>query len=61
VRFLLDTDVVFEWVKPVPDIGVATWLDETDEDQVFLSVMTLDEIRHGIERLSPGARGSTLG
>lgn len=60
MSFLLDTNVVSEWVKPSPDRGVATWLTETDEEQVFLSVMTLGEIRHGIERLPPGARRSRL-
>lgn len=60
MRFLLDTNVVSEWVKPSPDIGVATWLAETDEEAVFLSVMKLGEIRHGIERLPPGARRSRL-
>lgn len=56
MRFLLDTNVVSEWVKSSPDIGVAAWLSETDEEQIFLSVVTLAQIRHGIERLPPGAR-----
>ena len=60
MRFLLDTNVVSEWVKLSPDIGVATWLAEIDEEAVFLSVMTLGEIRHGIERLQAGARRSRL-
>lgn len=60
MTFLLDTNVVSEWVKPSPDIGVATWLAAADEETVFLSVMTLGEIRYGIERLPPGARRSRL-
>lgn len=58
--FLLDTNVVSEWVKPRPDPGVVTWLAEIDEDRAFISVVTLAELRHGIERLAPGARRSRL-
>ncbi len=57
---LLDTNVVSEWVKPRPDSGVMTWLAEADEDRVFISVVTLAELRHGIERLPQGARRDRL-
>jgi len=60
VSFLLDTNVVSEWVKPRPDRGVIGWLAETDEDHVFISVVTLAELRHGIERLTGSARRRRL-
>jgi hypothetical protein len=60
VSFLLDTNVVSEWVKPQPNAGVIAWLAEVDEDRVFLSVVTLAEIRHGIERLPASARRKRL-
>jgi hypothetical protein len=60
VNFLLDTNVVSEWTKPRPDAGVVTWLARADEDRVFISVITLAELRHGIERLPPGARYDRL-
>jgi predicted nucleic acid-binding protein len=56
VSFLLDTNVVSEWVRARPDAGVAQWLKEVDEDRVFLSVVTFAELRHGIARLPDGAR-----
>ena len=56
MNYLLDTNVVSEWVKPRPDSGLANWLAEADEDRLFLSVVTLADLRRGIERLSPGAR-----
>lgn len=56
MNFLLDTNVVSEWMKPRPDMGVIKWLAEADEDRVFLSVVTLAELRHGIERMPEGAR-----
>jgi toxin FitB len=60
VSFLLDTNVVSEWVKARPDSGVITWLAEADEDRVFLSVVTLAELRYGIERMPAGARQKRL-
>ena len=60
MTFLLDTNVVSEWVKPRPDEGVLAWLAEVDEDRVFLSVMTLAELHFGIERLAAGKRRARL-
>ena len=60
MSFLVDTNVVSEWVKPRPNPGVVAWLAETNEDQVFLSVVTLAELRHGIERIATGRRQRQL-
>lgn len=60
MSFLLDTNVVSEWTRPRPNAGVISWLSECDEDSVFLSVVTIAELRHGIERLSAGRRRNRL-
>jgi predicted nucleic acid-binding protein len=60
VSFLLDTNVLSEWVKPQPNPHVVAWLDEVDEDRVFLSVASLAEIRRGIELMPPGKRRDRL-
>lgn len=60
MNFLLDTNVVSEWMKPRPNPGVVTWLAEADEDRVFISVVTLAELRYGIERLATGKRRARL-
>ena len=60
MKFLLDTNVVSEWVKPRPDDGVVAWMNEVDEDRVFLSVISLAELRHGVERMPTGARRRQL-
>ena len=60
MSFLLDTNVVSEWTKPRPNAGVLAWLADVDEDRVFLSVVTIAELRHGIERLPAGRRRSRL-
>lgn len=60
MSFLLDTNVVSEWVKSRPNAGVVAWLADADEDRVFISVVTLAELRYGIERLAAGKRRARL-
>jgi predicted nucleic acid-binding protein len=60
VSYLLDTNVVSEWTKPRPNPGVIEWLSQVAEDEVFLSVVTFAELRHGIERLPAGRRRRRL-
>ncbi len=60
MKFLVDTNVVSEWVKPRPNEGVVAWMDEVDEDRVFISVVSLAELRHGVERMPSGARRRRL-
>jgi toxin FitB len=60
MNFLLDTNAISEWVKPRPDPGIAAWLDEVDEDRTYLSVITLGELRKGVDRLPGGRRRDRL-
>ena len=60
MRFLLDTNVISEWVKPRPSAAVVAWLGATDEDRLFVSVITLGELRRGVEKLAAGARRTGL-
>ena len=60
MSFLLDTNVVSEVIRPRPDPGVTAWLADADEDRVFMSVVTLAELRHGVERLVAGRRRARL-
>jgi predicted nucleic acid-binding protein len=53
VRYLLDTNVLSEVRKPRPDDGVAAWLASVTENDLYLSVLVLGEIRVGIDRLRP--------
>jgi predicted nucleic acid-binding protein len=56
MSFLLDTNAVSAWVKPRPNPGLIGWMESTDEDRIFVSVITLAELRYGVERLAVGAR-----
>ena len=60
MSFLLDTNVISEWVKPEPDPQVVAWLNEADEDRVFLSVGSLAEVRRGVELMPAGRRRDRL-
>jgi len=60
MNFLLDTNAVSEWVKPRPNAGLIRWIESADEDRVFLSVISLAELRYGVERMPVGARRSRL-
>jgi len=58
--FLLDTNVISELVKPEPEANVTEWIENTDESLLYLSVLTLGEIRRGISILSQSRRRATL-
>src|SRR5260221_7404705 len=47
-------------MKPQPNAGLVEWLSNVDEDRVFISVVTLTEIRYGIERMAAGSRRKNL-
>lgn len=49
-RYLLDTNIVSELRKPRPHGGVVDWVTRQDEEQLFLSAVTLGELQIGIER-----------
>lgn len=60
MNFLIDTNVVSEWVRPRPEPRVVAWFAEADEDRVYLSVVTLAELRRGVARLAAGHRRNRL-
>jgi toxin FitB len=60
VNFLLDTNIISESVRPRPDSGVMRWLAEADEDTLYLSVLSLAEISHGVDKIPEGPRKRAL-
>jgi toxin FitB len=40
--------------------AVVSWLASTDEDRIYMSVVTLAELRHGVERVAAGHRRKRL-
>lgn len=58
--YLLDTNCISELVRPKADGGVLDWIESADESLLFLSVLTLGEIRKGIVGLPQGKRRTRL-
>lgn len=55
MNYLLDTCVLSELVKHVPDPAVVQWVDDRNEHALYISSITLAELRRGVERL-PNSR-----
>jgi predicted nucleic acid-binding protein len=58
--FLVDTNVVSEFIKPQPNPQVIRRLRDADPESLFVSVIVFAEIRLGIEDLEFGKRRFTL-
>ena len=60
MRYLLDTCVISELVSATPNPKVIQWVDSIDEERLFLSVITIGEIKKGVEKLPTSKRKSAL-
>jgi predicted nucleic acid-binding protein len=58
--FLLDTNCVSELVRIKPEPRVMEWIETADEGLLYLSVLTLGEIRKGLAGLAQGKRRTRL-
>jgi predicted nucleic acid-binding protein len=54
--YLLDTCVISEFTRRKPEKKVIEWVDSVDEEKLYLSVITIGEIQHGISRLPESHR-----
>lgn len=52
MSWLLDTCVLSEYAGKAPALHVITWLDEQDEESLFISVISLGEIEKGVLKLA---------
>ena len=60
MSYLLDTNVVSELARPKPDPDVLAWFDKTPDNVLHLSVLSLGEIRKGVENLDVSPRREKL-
>lgn len=60
MSYLLDTNVLSELRRKSPDSGVVSWFSQRPPATLFLSVLTLGEIRKGIEGVSDEVRRQVL-
>ena len=60
MNYVLDTNVISELISKRPDRKIVEWLDRLDPNTIYLSVITIGEIRKGIEKLLPSKRIETV-
>jgi predicted nucleic acid-binding protein len=58
--FLLDTNCISELVRAKPEPRVLEWMEAVDETLLYLSVLTLGEIRKGLAGLAQSKRRTLL-
>lgn len=56
MKYLLDTNVISETIRKTPDEHVKDWLQTISSDQLYVSVLSLGEIRRGVEKLKDQPR-----
>lgn len=60
MNYLLDTYVISELVRPIPDEAVINWMSHIPDERVYLSVITIGEIRKGITKLPESKKKNQL-
>lgn len=60
MSYLLDTNVISELVASQPNPHVSSWIANLDPESVFLSVITVGELKRGVEKLSDSRRKIVL-
>lgn len=60
MSYLIDTNVLSELRRKAPDAKVVAWLGARPPQTLYLSVLTLGEIRKGIEDVKNKARRQSL-
>ena len=60
MSYLVDTNVIAEIVRRQPDAEVVSWFRAVPDTALHLSVLSLGELRKGVERLPAGVRRERL-
>lgn len=59
-RYLLDTNIISNITKPTPSDRLTAWMAEQVDDDLFISTLTLAELRRGVLEKSPGKKRDQL-
>lgn len=59
-RYVLDTGIVLDVTRPTPSETLATWLAKQADEDLFISSLTLAEIRRGILEMPAGSKRRAL-
>lgn len=60
MSYLLDTNIISETIRSSPNKKLIAWLEQLPGEALFVSVLTLGEIRKGVEALSDQKRREKL-
>lgn len=60
MKYLLDTNIISEFISKTPNKKVIDFILTLDEDDIYLSVITIGEIKTGIEKLDNGKKKEKL-
>ncbi len=60
MRYLLDTNIISDIVKPSPSALLVAWMAERRDEELFISSLTIAEIRRGILEKPAGKRRDQL-
>lgn len=59
-RYLLDTNIISNAVKPVPSEALVAWLGDQNDDDLFIASLTVAEIRRGVLEKPAGKKRDQL-
>ena len=59
-RYLLDTNIISNVTKPNPSTALLAWMAEQTDDDLFISALTVGEIRRGLLEKSAGKKRALL-
>lgn len=59
-RYLLDTNVISNVVKPRPSAPLLAWMSEQPDEALFIASLTVAEIQRGILEQSAGRKRNEL-
>jgi toxin FitB len=60
MKYVLDTNVISEAINKQPNPHVMNWLRGMDAQELYLSVVTVGEIKKGVEKLPESHRKETI-
>jgi len=60
VSYLLDTNVLSELVRPKPNTSVLSWFSSVPDESLYISALTIGEIRKGVEGVPDARRKEKL-
>ena len=60
MRFLLDTCVISEFIRKKPSAKLIHWILAKNEEDLYISVLTLGEVQQGISKLLDSERKLSL-